>query len=492
MAMGHRHQLLTLRPGRWNSTRKQLRSSWGRARCARHLGEPAPNIVLLLPPEAGLVTEAGQTGEEGGRTSAPAAEDLRESPTEATAVDAIERSLSCPRSAPSQPEDQTPVPHLADGTEDESGEGDARLVFSKNALIHIRALSWLLRISSGMWRQAPWESGRTRAAGPAVTTPSRPLQLAYVGTISIGTPPQQFKVIFDTGSSDLWVPSIYCSSPACANHNVFNPVRSSTFRISGRPIHLQYGSGTMSGFLAYDTVRFGGLVDVAQAFGLSLREPGKFMEYAVFDGILGLAYPSLSLRGTVPVFDNLWKQGLISQELFAFYLSKKNEEGSVVMFGGVDHSYYSGDLNWVPVSKRLYWQLSMDSISMNGEVIACDGGCQAIIDTGTSLLIGPSHVVFNIQMIIGANRSYSGEYVVDCDAANTLPDIVFTINGINYPVPASAYIQEGPQGTCYSGFDESGDSLLVSDSWILGDVFLRLYFTVFDRENNRIGLALAV
>ncbi|XP_040350927.1 pregnancy-associated glycoprotein-like isoform X1 [Herpailurus yagouaroundi] len=318
------------------------------------------------------------------------------------------------------------------------------------------------------------------------------LDLAYVGTISIGTPPQEFKVIFDTGSSDLWVPSIYCSSPACANHNVFNPLRSSTFRISGRPIHLQYGSGTMSGFLAYDTVRFGGLADVAQAFGLSLREPGKFMEYAVFDGILGLAYPSLSLRGTVPVFDNLWKQGLISQELFAFYLSKKDEEGSVVVFGGVDHSYYSGDLNWVPVSKRLYWQLSMDSISMNGEVIACDGGCQAIIDTGTSLLIGPSHVVFNIQTIIGANRSYSGEYVVDCDAANTLPDIVYTINGIDYPVPASAYIQEGPQGTCYSGFDESGDSLLVSDSWILGDVFLRLYFTVFDRENNRIGLALAV
>ncbi|XP_021540574.1 pepsin F-like [Neomonachus schauinslandi] len=318
------------------------------------------------------------------------------------------------------------------------------------------------------------------------------LDLAYVGTISIGTPPQEFKVIFDTGSSDLWVPSVYCSSPACANHNVFNPLLSSTFRISGRPIHLQYGSGRMSGFLAYDTVQFGGLIDESQAFGLSLREPSKFMEYAVFDGILGLGYPSLGLGGTLPIFDNLWKQGLISEERFAFYLSKKEEEGSVVMFGGVDHSYYSGELNWVPVSKALYWQLSVDSISMNEMVIACDGGCEAIIDTGTSLLIGPSDVVFNIQKIIDAKQSYSGEYIIDCDAVSTLPDIVFTINGINYSVPASAYIREDHQGTCYSNFDEGKGGLLLSDSWILGDVFLRLYFTVFDRGNNTIGLAPAV
>ncbi|XP_044115339.1 pepsin F-like [Neovison vison] len=318
------------------------------------------------------------------------------------------------------------------------------------------------------------------------------LDLAYVGTISIGTPPQEFRVIFDTGSTDLWVPSIYCTSPACSNHNVFNPLLSSTLRVLGQTIYLQYGSGRVSGFLAYDTVQIGGLVDESQAFGLSLKEPGSFMEYAVFDGILGLGYPSLGLEGITPVFDNLWKQGLISEELFAFYLSKKEEEGSVVMFGGVDHSYYSGDLNWVPVSRPLYWQLTMDSISMNGKVIACDGGCEAILDTGTSLLIGPHDMVFNIQKIIDAKQSDSGEYMINCDTINTLPDIVFTINGVEYPVPASAYIREDHQGTCYSNFDEGTGGVLLSDSWILGDVFLRLYFTVFDRANNTIGLAPAV
>ncbi|KAM7329908.1 hypothetical protein ACRRTK_011521 [Alexandromys fortis] len=290
---------------------------------------------------------------------------------------------------------------------------------------------------------------------PAVTyEPMRNyLDLVYVGVISIGTPPQEFKVVLDTGSAFLWVPSIYCSSPACANHKVFNPLRSSTFLVSGRPVNVAYGSGEMSGFLAYDTVKIGDLMVVAQAFGLSLEEPGTFMEYAIFDGILGLGYPDLSFQGILPVFDNLWLQGLIPQNLFAFYLS---------------------------------------SISMNEEVIACEGGCQGIMDTGTSLLTGPRNAIRNIQNLIGAKASSDGEYVLKCNTINTLPDIVFTINGVTYPVPASAYIRKGHSHICSSNFEEDIDDSSDPDMWVLGDVFLRLYFTVFDRANNRIGLAPAV
>lgn len=70
------------------------------------------------------------------------------------------------------------------------------------------------------------------------------------------------------------------------------------------------------------SLQIGGLVDVAQAFGLSLQEAGSFMEHAAFDGILGLSYPSLGLPGTMPVFDSLWAQGRLSRKLFAFYLSR--------------------------------------------------------------------------------------------------------------------------------------------------------------------------
>ncbi|XP_036151435.1 pepsin F-like [Myotis myotis] len=316
------------------------------------------------------------------------------------------------------------------------------------------------------------------------------LDMYYVGTISIGTPPQKFKVVFDTGSADLWVPSIYCSSPACVTHKTFKPLRSSTFQGTDRPIRLLYGSGSMTGLLGYDDVRIRHLVCKSQAFGLSTTESGIALEFAAFDGILGLAYPTLALNDTTPVFDSLWKQGLLPENLFAFYLSSNKRNGSVVMFGGVDHSYYRGELQWVPVSKQGFWQVAVDSISMNGTVVACPCGCQAIVDTGTSLLIGPLDPVLNILKNINAHNTSTGEYVVSCDDVQSLPDIVFTINNVTYPVPASAYIRREQTDICFSNLDK--DNSGSSRPWVLGDVFLRLYFTVFDRANNRIGLAPAV
>uniref|UniRef100_A0A2K5HKQ5 Peptidase A1 domain-containing protein n=1 Tax=Colobus angolensis palliatus TaxID=336983 RepID=A0A2K5HKQ5_COLAP len=165
-----------------------------------------------------------------------------------------------------------------------------------------------------------------------------------------------------------------------------------------------------------------------------------------------------------------------------------DQSGSVVIFGGIDSSYYTGSLNWVPVSVEGYWQISVDSITMNGEAIACSEGCQAIVDTGTSLLTGPTSPIANIQSDIGASENSDGEMVVSCSAISSLPDIIFTINGIQYPVPPSAYILQS-EGSCISGFQGMDVSTESGELWILGDVFIRQYFTVFDRANNRVGLA---
>uniref|UniRef100_A0A8C8RR46 pepsin A n=1 Tax=Pelusios castaneus TaxID=367368 RepID=A0A8C8RR46_9SAUR len=301
----------------------------------------------------------------------------------------------------------------------------------------------------------------------------------YYGTISIGTPSQEFSVLFDTGSSNLWVPSEYCSSEACSNHNHFNPADSSTYHATSENVSIQYGTGSMTGFLAYDTVQVGGIVDTNQIFGLSETEPGTFLYYSSFDGILGLAFPSISSSGATPVFDNMMNENLVL--LLPF--SSNEQSGSFVMFGGMDSSYYSGSLNWIPLSAETYWQIAMDSITVNGQTIACSGGCQAIIDTGTSLLAGPSTGISNIDSYIGASDGS-----ISCSSMSSLPDMVFTINGIEFPVPASAYIIE-ESGSCTSGFQGINVPTSSGELWILGDVFIRLYYAVFDRANNQVGLA---
>ncbi|XP_062053824.1 pepsin II-1 [Lepus europaeus] len=317
------------------------------------------------------------------------------------------------------------------------------------------------------------------------------LDAEYFGTISIGTPPQEFTVIFDTGSSNLWVPSTYCSSLACFLHKRFNPDDSSTFQATSETLSITYGTGSMTGILGYDTVKVGNIEDTNQIFGLSKTEPGITFLVAPFDGILGLGYPSISASDATPVFDNMWNQGLVSQDLFSVYLSSNGEKGSMVMFGGIDSSYYTGSLNWVPVSHEGYWQITMDSVTINGETIACADSCQAIVDTGTSLLAGPTSAISKIQSYIGASKNLLGENIISCSAIDSLPDIVFTINNVQYPLPASAYILK-EDDDCLSGFDGMNLDTSYGELWILGDVFIRQYFTVFDRANNQVGLAAAV
>nr|CAI9705244.1 unnamed protein product [Rangifer tarandus platyrhynchus] len=326
----------------------------------------------------------------------------------------------------------------------------------------------------------------TSSPGSNITThPLRNIKdVIYVGNITIGTPPQEFQVVFDTGSSDLWVHSVFCTSQFCSSHVLFRHHESSTFRSTQRRFRIQYRSGWMKGVVVHDNVRIGDLVSTDQPFGLSMEHSG--FEGLPFDGVLGLSYPNISFIGGIPIFDNLKNQGAISEPVFAFYLSKSKPEGSVVMFGGVDKSYYQGTLNWVPLIQVGKWRVHMDRISMNSRVIACNDGCEATVDTGTSLILGPGRLVDNILRLFGATEHY-----VSCSVVNTLPSIDFTINGIKYPVPAQAYAIKESSGDCFIGF--RGTRVNTStETWILGDLFLRVYFSVFDRGNDRVGLAQAV
>ncbi|NXR53192.1 PEPA protein, partial [Hippolais icterina] len=332
--------------------------------------------------------------------------------------------------------------------------------------------------------QHPYNLAAKYFPGIAVEPLENYMDDEYFGTISIGTPPQEFTVVFDTGSSNLWVPSVFCSSPACRNHNRFNPSESSTFLSTNDTLFIAYGTGSMTGVLGYDTVNVAGINVRNQIFGLAETEPGDFFYYTPFDGILGLAFPSIASSGATPVFDNMMMENLVDRHLFSVYLSRDSQDGSFVLFGAIDPYYTTRGISWIPLSAETYWQITMESVSINGAPVACSSGCQAIVDTGTTLLAVPIRAFRTLMRRLGA--SSNGE--ISCEAISRLPDLIFHIHGREFPVPPRAYVLRS-NGYCSLGLQGMDTPTEEGELWILGDVFIREYYVIFDRANNKVGLS---
>ncbi|XP_028061631.1 aspartic proteinase-like [Camellia sinensis] len=227
----------------------------------------------------------------------------------------------------------------------------------------------------------------------------------YFGEIGIGTPPQKFTVIFDTGSSNLWVPSSKC-------YFSYKSSLSSTYKKNGKPAEIHYGTGAISGFFSVDNVKVGDFVVKDQEFIEATREPGITFLAAKFDGILGLGFREISVGDAVPVWYNMVEQGLVKEEVFSFWLNRNadEEEGGEIVFGGVDPNHYRGKHTYVPVTKKGYWQFDMGDVLIDDKPTGhCDAGCSAIADSGTSLLAGPTTVITMINHAIGATGVVSQE-----------------------------------------------------------------------------------
>lgn len=318
----------------------------------------------------------------------------------------------------------------------------------------------------------------------------------YYGLISIGTPPQDFTVLFDTGSSNLWVPSIHCSflDIACWVHRRYNSKKSSTYVQNGTEFSIQYGRGSLSGFISEDTVSVAGLPVPGQQFAEAVKQPGITFAVARFDGVLGMAYPSISVAKVVPVFDTAMAAKLLPQNIFSFYISRDPTAavGGELMLGGTDPQYYTGDLHYVNVTRKAYWQIEVNGVQVGNQLTLCKASCQAIVDTGTSLIVGPATEVRALQKAIGALPLLMGEYMIDCKKIPSLPVISFNIGGKTFNLTGEDYIMKETQlGTsiCLSGFMAMDIPPPAGPLWILGDVFIGKYYTVFDRSADRVGFA---
>merc|ERR1712039_228156 len=205
------------------------------------------------------------------------------------------------------------------------------------------------------------------------------------GEVDIGSPPQKFQVIYDTGSSNLWVPSRSCDN-CKKSGSTYDSKASSTYKKNGKSFSLQYGTGSCNGFLSTDKVSIGGAEISGFDFGEVTHEAADVFGAAPFDGILGLG-PAKAAVDQVPMpMDQLVKQGKIQHNVFAFYLASGGKSGSTLTLGGTDSSLYTGQIEYFPVAKAAsllpYWLISASDIKVAGVSTKACGwltGCYMVV-----------------------------------------------------------------------------------------------------------------
>ena len=324
--------------------------------------------------------------------------------------------------------------------------------------------------------------------GPEVPI-SNYVDAQYYGPITIGTPGQKFTVIFDTGSSNLWVPSVLCKSLSCLHMNKYNNAHSSSYQADGRTMSITYGSGSVVGTVDSDTLGIAGLSVKKVLFGEMKNLTWNFVA-SKFDGILGLAWQSISVLGLPTVFDTMIAQGLVSQHSFSFYLTQtQSAVGSSLVLGGINNKYFTGTFKYYPLIAENYWMIKVDYASVNGKRLTKDP-FNGIVDSGTSVIVGSKSIVAEILIAIGAAGT------IDCGRIPTLPTVSFTINGDVYDLPASMYVLQvtDQQGDtqCVVGIQAINFPASFGPTVILGDSFIKYYYTHFDKDGERVGFAKSV
>ncbi|GFO15497.1 cathepsin d [Plakobranchus ocellatus] len=322
----------------------------------------------------------------------------------------------------------------------------------------------------------------------------------YYGPISIGTPDKELNVTFDTGSSLTWVHSAHCplQNILCPNQRRYDKTSSTTYRKNGKPFIVQYGSGGVAGLYSQDSITVADLTVQNQTFGEAILEPYNVFEDAPCSGIMGLGFPDIEEEPTV--FDNMVSQEILPAPVFSFYLNRIETDSpdSVLTLGGTNSDFYTGEFTFVDISESDQWQFKMDRVQLfNRAGIVYPEGCGAVVDSGTSLIIGPEDQVDFLNRELGGSPipEFPRMYSVDCSTVPYLPDIEFVVKGKELALSSKYYIvrmqlSEEEEPICMIGLisDEKMEELQAG-FWVLGTLFMRAFYTQFDKGNSRIGFA---
>jgi len=363
--------------------------------------------------------------------------------------------------------------------------------------------------NTGTGAAAGAAGGASAAAPGAVITANKPTaanslgldieanDLGYLATVQMGTPPQNFEILMDSGSADLWVGAENCQSDAgggCGTHKFLGPQGSSSFKDTQSPFQVTYGTGKVSGSIVQDDIVVAGLALKAHSFGVATTESVEFSSNTTpFDGLMGLAQSTLSQQKTLTPVEAMAKAGLITDAITSYKISRSadNKNDGEITFGGLDTTKFNAQtLVTVPnVSKVGFWEGAMDAVSVDGTDLGLVGRT-SILDTGTTLIIAPAADALAIhQKIQGAKSDGQGGFTVPC---TTKASVALTFGGTSFAIdPRDIAFQPvdpaNPTGDCISGI--SSGNIGGANEWLVGDVFLKNAYFSTDVGKNTLSLA---
>ncbi|KAF8318714.1 acid protease [Clavulina sp. PMI_390] len=319
---------------------------------------------------------------------------------------------------------------------------------------------------------------------------------SYFGTVGIGTPPVYYNVILDTGSSDLWVVSMDCKQ-GCGSSPGYNPSASSTSKHIGTSFNITYGSGTAAGTLGSDVVRMAGFSLADQVFA-SCDVVSNGLIATPVSGLLGLAWQPLATSKAVPFWQSLastWDSPVMSFTLTRFTDvagASQLEPGGIFTMGYLNETLYTGDIEYTSLANSgTYWLIPLTTVNVQGSQV-WHGSAQAAIDSGTSLIGGPSDQIAAIfSQIPGSSKgtgNYEGYYLYPCNTTVTV-SLAFG-GGQNWSIDPNDFLFETINAaTCVGAFfilDPASSNL---PAWVIGDTFLKNVMSVFRYDPPSVGFA---
>ncbi|KAG2751850.1 acid protease [Suillus brevipes Sb2] len=329
---------------------------------------------------------------------------------------------------------------------------------------------------------------------------------SYSGVVSIGTPPQNFNLVLDTGSSDLWVATTSCTS--CGSDvPEFHTSKSSTYKATSSVMGIDYGSGSVQGTVAQDSVTFGSF-EMSQEF-LAVTSVTPDLIGDGLSGIMGLGFASISALQTTPFWEALYNANNLSEPLFSFYLERyvnqanqiSTAPGGVLTLGGTNSSLYNGSIEYLDLTgPPSYWLLTVSSVTVQGKTITIDAPTGlAAIDTGTTLIGAPTPFAASIWAQVPGSMELSGEwqglYAFPCDTNVTvhisfggtnwaISPLDMNLGTLNNTIIGNA---NATSQMCAGGIFDIG--IGSTPAWIVGDTFLKNVYSVFRASPPAVGFA---